>query len=73
MNIEAEKLELIKLLVNTNNPNIIQSVKEVLKNEEPTDFWDKLSLEQQMEIKKASSEVEQGKVTDYDKFMSQHR
>ena len=73
MNIEAEKIELIKLLAKTNNPKIIQSVKQILQNEDSSDFWENLSLEQQREIKEASSEVEQGKITDYDKFMSQHR
>lgn len=73
MNIQTEKLELIKMLVNTNDPIIIQSIKQIFKNENSTDFWDDLTADQQKEIQEASSEIEQGKTTDYETFMSKYR
>lgn len=73
MNIHAEKIELVKLLLNTENPSIIQSIKDVFKQAESSDFWDGLSPEQQREIKEASVEIENGETTDYDAFMSKHR
>lgn len=73
MNIQAEKLELIKRLVNTTDPKIIQSIKQIFKKEKTADFWDDLTADQQREIQKASSEIEQGKTTDYETFMSKHR
>ena len=73
MNIQTEKLELMKLLLNTENPNIIQSIRQIFRKEKTMDFWDELSSEQQSEIKKGSLEIEQGKFSDYDTFLSKHR
>jgi hypothetical protein len=73
MNIQAEKIELTKLLLNTDNPSIIQSIKDIFKKANTSDFWDTLSLEQKEEIKEASLEIENGNTTDYEKFMSKHR
>ena len=73
MNIQTEKLELMKLLLNTENPKIIQSIKQIFRKERTLDFWDELSSEQQLEIKQGSSEIEKGNSSDYDSFMSKHR
>lgn len=73
MNIQAEKIELMKLLLNTNNPKIIQSLKQVFKKSETSDFWDELSQEEQNEINNALLEIEEGNVVDYDVFMEKFR
>jgi len=73
MNIQAEKIELAKLLLNTNNPRIIQSIKQIFKKEKSSDFLDDLNSDQIAEIKKASLEIEQGEITDYETFMAKHR
>jgi hypothetical protein len=73
MNIQAEKIELIKMLLDTENPKIIESIKKNLRKEKTSDFWDDLSLQQREEIEKASIEIENGEVTDYESFMQKHR
>jgi|TARA_R110002072_G_scaffold301171_2_gene480399 predicted transcriptional regulator len=73
MNIQAEKIELAKMLLNTNNPKIIQSIKQIFKKEKSIDFWDELTTEQQAEINQGISDIENGKVIDYDLFMAKHR
>ncbi|NKI28216.1 hypothetical protein HCG49_16810 [Arenibacter sp. 6A1] len=73
MNIQAEKIELAKLLLNTNNPKIIQSIKQIFKKEKTADFWDELSSDQKNEIKTAKKQIKEGKTSDYDSFMSKHR
>lgn len=73
MNIQAEKIELAKLLLSTDNPRIIQSIKEIFIKEKSVVFWDNLTSNQKKEIKKASSEIEQGKSTDYEILMAKHR
>ena len=52
MNIQTEKIQLVKMLLDTENPKIIESIKE---------------------IEKASIEIENGEVTDYESFMQKHR
>lgn len=66
MNILAEKIELVKLLLDIENPKIIESIKRILKKETTPDFWDELSVEQRDEIEKATLEIEKGEVTDYE-------
>ncbi|EPR66906.1 hypothetical protein [Cyclobacterium qasimii] len=72
MDIQAEKIELVKMLLDTENPKIIESIKKIFKKE-ASDFWDDLSIEQRKEIENASLEIKNGEVTDYDTFMQKHR
>jgi len=73
MNIQTEKIELAKLLLNTNNPKIIQAIKQIFKKENVSDFYDELSQTEKEEIKKASHEVNEGKTIDYNTFLEKHR
>jgi hypothetical protein len=73
MDIQAEKIQLAKLLLETENLNIIKSIKTIFKEHKEFDFWDELSPEQKEEIKKGSIEIEKGEITDYDSFMQKHR
>ena len=73
MNIQAEKKELVKMLLDTENPKIIESIKKIFKKEKTTGFWDDLSIEQRKKIEKASREIENGEVTDYESFMQKNR
>ncbi|MEQ5791719.1 hypothetical protein J4E06_11690 [Muricauda sp. NFXS6] len=73
MNIQTEKIELVKMLLNTNDPKIIQSIKQIFKNQGAADFWDELTTEQQAEINQGISEIENGDVVDFDSFMVKHR
>ena len=50
MNLQAEKLEVLKLLLETDNPSILSSIKKLLKREAKADFWDTLSAAQKEEI-----------------------
>ncbi|MDN3596834.1 hypothetical protein [Zunongwangia endophytica] len=73
MNIQAEKIAFAKMLLDTENPKIIESIKKIFQKEQSPDFWDSLSVEQPEEIEKASLEIKNGEVTDYDTFMQKHR
>lgn len=73
MNISAEKIELVKMLLDTENPKIIEAIKKIFKKEKTSDFWDDLSLQQRKEIERASAEIEKGEIIDYDSFMQKHR
>ena len=73
MDIQAEKLELMKLLLNTNNPSILESIKNILKKNKNSDFWNELSSDQQKEISKADIEISQGQTSNYETFIASHR
>ncbi|WP_296619674.1 hypothetical protein [Marivirga sp.] len=44
-----------------------------METENFTDFWNELTFEQRKEIEKASKEIENGEVLDYETFMKKHR
>ncbi|KAA9324936.1 hypothetical protein [Adhaeribacter soli] len=73
MNIQTEKLELMKLLLNTENPKVIQAIKRVFQKEKAADFWNELTVEQQQEIQEATAEINRGDTTNYESFMVKHR
>ena len=73
MNIQEEKIHLAELLLETEEQNTINSIKEIFSKNEIVDFWDELSVEQKNEIENASIEIQKGEVTDYDSFIQKHR
>jgi hypothetical protein len=73
MNIQAEKEEIMKMIMETNNPIILQSIKGLFYQERNGDFWETLTHEQKDETIKGVSELENGDVVDYEVFMKKHR
>lgn len=73
MSIQAEKIRLAKLLLSTNNPKVIQSIRQIFKKEKSDDFWDELSAEQQAEINQGISDIENGHMVDFETFMAKHK
>ena len=73
MNIQAEKIELMKLILETDNPGILSSIKKILKKESKKDFWDTLPQSQKEEILKSIEEIENGEIVDYDDFIKKHK
>jgi hypothetical protein len=73
MDIQAEKLEIMKMILETDNPGIIESIRKILKREAKKDFWETLSQSQKDEIIQANKEIDSGEVVDYEEFISKHR
>lgn len=61
MKLQAQKLELVQLILNTNQPNLLERVSKILKQEKEIDWWDELPLSIQQAIKEGIKEAEQGK------------
>ncbi len=73
MNIQAEKLELVRLILDTDNPEILSSVKQVFSNANNLDFWDALPQYQKDEILLAIEELDKGEFVSYDDFIKKHK
>jgi len=69
MNIHAEKQELVKLIMDTDNPDILSSIKRIFTNSRKIDFWDNLSDYQKDEILKGINEIENGETVNYEEFI----
>lgn len=73
MNIQAEKLELIRMLLNTKKPSVLAGIRKIFEKEEKGDFWNNLSEEEKEDIKLGVEELNKGKKYPYDEIMSKHR
>lgn len=73
MNIQTTKIELVKMILETDNPSILASIKNLFKKSSTVDFWETLSQEQKDDILQGISDIEDGKVVPYEDFMKKHR
>ena len=64
MDIQSEKLDLIKMLLETNDKSIIEAVKDILKSEKK-EAWKKLTPEQQEEINIVIQKENRGDIVDF--------
>ncbi len=73
MDIQAEKLELVRLILDTDNPGILTSIKRIFSDSTKEDFWDSLPQYQKNEIIAGVEEVDNGDTIGYDKLIKRHR
>ncbi len=68
MDIQLEKLELIKQLAETENPSIIKDIKKIFQREKK-DWWDELSTEQKEAIEEGERQIENGEFVTFEEMM----
>ena len=59
----------MKLILETENDDMLESIRKLLSKEAGEDFWNSLTNEQKYEIELGISEVENGKTVDYETIM----
>ncbi|MFE3868156.1 hypothetical protein ACFX5E_08720 [Flavobacterium sp. LS2P90] len=64
MDVQSEKLELIKMLLETDDKAIIEAVKDILKSEKK-EAWEKLTPEQQEKINIVIQKENRGDIVDF--------
>ena len=69
MDIQASKLELVKLIVNIDNGKVIDKILRVLKSEQE-DFWLELSEIEKEEIQIGIKQLDSGKRISIDDFLA---
>jgi hypothetical protein len=73
MNILAQKISLAKLILETDNPTILESVKSVFVKAKHADIWNELTYEQKAEIEKGLSDIVSDDTVEYQSLMKKHR
>lgn len=73
MNIQTQKLQVMKLILETDNAEVLESVRILLTKESRADFWNTLSNEQKQEIEAGIAETDSGETVDYETIMAKHR
>ncbi|MDH5399523.1 MAG: hypothetical protein OEX02_15345 [Cyclobacteriaceae bacterium] len=66
MDIQATKLELMRLLLNTHKEQVLQKVKEILEKEQDVDFWDGLNAEDQAAINEGLDQLDKGQYVSHE-------
>lgn len=73
MNIQTQKINLAKLILETDNPTILESVRSVFVKAKQTDYWETLTSEQKAEIEKGLSQIVSEDTVEYENVMKMHR
>lgn len=68
MNIEATKLELMQLLLNTRKESTLKKIKLIFQ-EESSDWWTEMSAEEQAEIDEGLQQAENGEIVSHESVM----
>jgi hypothetical protein len=71
MNVYAEKIALIKLILNTEIPEVLKKIKEFFVKE--NDFWNSISQAEKEDILKVIQEIERGDSYPYEALITQKR
>ena len=67
-----EKLELIKIIAETEDVSLIKSLKKLLKKEKK-DWWNDLTDRQKEDITQSELEFEKGEFTSFEDVMKKYR
>ncbi|WP_109830642.1 hypothetical protein [Reichenbachiella versicolor] len=69
MDIQTSKIELAKLILNLDNPRVIEEIKALIVDSQD-EFTNTLTDTEKEEIEIALTELNEGKRTSFDSFMS---
>lgn len=60
MNMQAEKLQLVKMLIETEDKSILKQIKAIFDTSPKTDLWDEWDDEVRADVEEAIAELERG-------------
>jgi len=72
MDIQAEKLNLIKWLTEVNEPSVIERFI-ALKKEQTVDWWDDISNDEKAEIEEGLAQADRGEVFSHEEVMQKYQ
>lgn len=73
MNLQSRKLELVQLILNTDRPNLLEKVSQILKQDKEADWWDELPKSVQQSIEAGINEADRGETTPHDEVIKEVR
>ncbi len=71
MDIQLEKINLIKMIAETDDISVITTIKNFFKTEKK-DWWDELTEEQKADINEGIKDADEGRVVPYEVFMQKY-
>lgn len=73
MNLQARKLELVQMILNTDRPSLLEKVSKILKQEQDADWWDELPISVQQAIEAGNKEADRGGTIPHEEVMKEVR
>ena len=71
MNIQAKKLKLVQMIINTDKPALLKRVEEVFMKETAVDWWDEISEAERKSIEKGLAEADRGDLIPHEEVMKE--
>lgn len=62
MDIQALKIDLVQIILNTQDPELLSTISNIIENEVEKDWWDQLPQEVRDSISEGLEDIEKGKV-----------
>lgn len=72
MNIQAEKIELVQMLLQTNSEKLIEKVKALLKSEQK-DWWDEIDEEVKAAVEEGIAQLNRGEGIPHEEVMKKYK
>lgn len=72
MNIQAQKVELVKMIVNTNDKSILDTIKKIFIGQK-ADLWDELDDQVKADVEEAIRQLDRGEGIPHEKVMKKHK
>jgi len=73
MNLQAKKLELVQMILNTEKPTVLAKVEAVFKKEKGADWWDEISEDERSAIEESLAEADRGELIPHEEVMKEVR
>lgn len=73
MNLQAKKLELVQMILNTEKPAVLAKVEAVFKKEKGADWWDELGEDLKAELEESLAEADRGELIPHEEVMKEVR
>jgi predicted transcriptional regulator len=73
MNLQAKKLELVQMILNTEKPAVLAKVEAVFKKEMGADWWDELGEDPKAELEESLAEADRGELIPHEEVMKEVR
>jgi hypothetical protein len=70
MDLQAEKIELVKMLLNTEDETLIQQIRALFKTKSK-DFWEELPEHVKQGIQKSRQQAKNGELISFDQVLNE--
>jgi len=69
MNLQAKKLEIVQLIINTDKPALLKVIEDILKGGQHADWWDEIGEDEKRAIEQGLAEADRGELIPHENVM----